>query len=343
MDKLLRWFRGYIGVRLYGHQVNRFINLCSKNGIHLWNITHDLHHYIRAHFRLRDFYILKPFLRKTKTKLKIISRHGFPFWCHRHPRLKWFPVLLIIILCLLVYSRSYIWEIQIQGNEKIPEHELLQVLEEHNVTVGQKSNVLDCTALEYEIRKKFSDIGWISIYLENTKLYIDIRESLYGEQEEIVADGKRYDLIANKDAYIHTMVTRCGTSVVESDMYIKKGDLLVKGTFDVLDDSGAIKQTKKVRAEAYILGDVVYNFCVPITEIEIMALKLSDHYTDVALYRIGNEKLSYFLDILEKNGVIILNKSVMIEKKEKSIVFYAKIYAREQIGTNILVEEVLEE
>ena len=67
MKRLFRWLRGYVDVRLYGHQVNRFINLCSRNGIHLWNISHDLQHFIRVHFRLRDFYALKPFLRKTKT------------------------------------------------------------------------------------------------------------------------------------------------------------------------------------------------------------------------------------------------------------------------------------
>ena len=143
MDRLFRWFLGYIDVRLHGRQINRFINLCSRNGIHLWNMSHDIEHFIRVCFRLKDFYLLKPFLRKTKTKLRILGRHGFPFWCHRHPHLKWFPVLLLVIICLLIYSRTFIWEIQIQGAEKVSEYELLKVLEEHEITVGKKSSHLD--------------------------------------------------------------------------------------------------------------------------------------------------------------------------------------------------------
>ena len=342
MKRLFRWLRGYVDVRLYGHQVNRFINLCSRNGIHLWNISHDLQHFIRVHFRLRDFYALKPFLRKTKTKLRIMGRHGFPFWCHRHPYLKWFPVLAFVMVVLLIYSRSFIWEIQIQGNEKIEEYELLQLLEEQQVSVGKKSSVLDCAALEYVIRSQFRNIGWVSVYMDHTKLCVDIRESLYDEHKENISDGKRYDLVANKDAYIHTMVTRAGTAVVQSDMYVKQGDVLVKGIFQVYDDSGLVKQIQKVRAQAYILGDVVYDFSVPITELEIMGLKLAGNYSDATLRRIGNEKLSDFLEILEKNEVIILSKRVMIKKDEKSIVYCGNIYAREQIGTNVLVEEVIE-
>ena len=339
MDRLFRWFLGYIDVRLHGRQINRFINLCSRNGIHLWNISHDIEHFIRVCFRLKDFYLLKPFLRKTKTKLRILGRHGFPFWCHRHPHLKWFPVLLLVIICLLIYSRTFIWEIQIHGAEKVSEYELLKVLEEHEITVGKKSSHLDYSKIEYEIRNRFADIGWVSVYMLNTKLCIDIRESLYGEFEDNISDGQRYDLIANKDAYIHTMVTRYGTAIVGPGTFVKKGDLLVAGIYQVLDDSGLVKLTPKTRAESYILGDVVYEFYFPITELEIMALKISDHYNDVALFRMGNDKLKFYIDELEKNDVLILDQMLKIEKKEKSIVVHGIVYAREQIGENILMEE----
>lgn len=342
MERLFRWLRGYINVRLYGHQINRFINLCSRNGIHLWNISHDLKHIIRVNFHLRDFYLLKPFLRKTKTKLRIMSRHGFPFWCHRHPYLKWFPVLCLILICAFFYSRTFVWSIEVHGNDKIAEYELLEVLKTQQVTVGCKKNIIDCATLEYEIRNNFVDIGWVSVYMNQTKLCVEVRESLYGQQEEYIYDGKRYDLVANKDAYIHTFVTRFGTAVTEIGTHVNKGDLLIKGTFDIYDDSGAIKQIQNVRAEGFILGDVVYDFVFPITEFEIMGSKLAGNYSEASLYRIGYEKLKECIEILEANEVLILDKRVMLKKNEKNVVFYGKIYAREQIGTNILVEEVLE-
>lgn len=343
MKGLFRWLRGYVNVRLWGHQVNRFINLCSRNGIHLWNISHDLHHFVYVHLHLKDVYLLKPFLRKTKTRLRIMKKRGFPFWCHRHPHLKWVPVLLLFLICALIYSRTFIWEIQIEGNEKISDYELLEILETQNITVGVKSKVLDCNSLEYVIRDNFTNIGWVSVYLEHTKLHISIRESLYDEHLPDINDGKRYDFIANKDAYIYTIVTRTGTAVVNSGMYVKKGDLLVKGTFDVFDDSGIVKQVQSVRADAYILGDVIYDFYAPITELEIMGLKLAGVYSDKTLRRIGNQKAQYFIENLEKDSIIILDQSMSLKKNEKNIVYEGKIFAREQIGSNILVEEVSEQ
>ncbi len=343
MRSLFRWFQGYIQIRLMGRQINRMLNLCTRNHIGLWNITRDMSHYMNVHIRLRDFYFLKPFLRKTKTKLRIIGRHGFPFWCYRHPRLKWFPVLLVILLCGLLYSGEFIWDIRISGNDRISEYQLLQALEEQEIAVGKKSKAVDCAALEYELRNRFSDIGWVSVYMDKKTLCVDIRESLYGHQDTLSADGKRYDFVANRDAYIYSMVTRAGTANVSIGEYVRQGDVLIEGTYPVYDDTGALKQLQQVRADAYILGDVEYEFIVPITEMEIVSLRIADAFHDQSLYRIGNAKISRIIRFLEEKEVLILDKSVKIEKNEKNIVCRAIVRAREQIGINILVEEIVTE
>ena len=49
-----------------------------------------------------------------------------------------------------------------------------------------------------------------------------------------------------------------------------------------------------------------------------------------------------FIEKLEQNGVIILDKDVKIERKENAIVFLGEIKVREQIGINIPAEEVWE-
>lgn len=342
MKRLFRWFGGYVQVRLLGRQINRFLNLCSRNGIHLWNVSHDLEHCMKVQLRLRDFYLLKPFLRKTKTKLRIIGRHGFPFWCHRHPRLKWCPVFALALICLAFYSSTFIWSIQIEGNDRISERELRLFLAEQQVEVGQKSKSVDCAQLEYDIRKAFSDIGWVSVYMDKTNLFVEVRESLYSELHPQVSDGKRYDLIANKDAYIYSMVTRTGTAVASKGMNVKKGDLLVEGICKIYDDSGNVKDVLQLKADAQIIGEVTYFYLEPLTEFEILALKIAGLYSDEMLYCLANAKLNHFLENLEENGVIILDKSVMIDKNEKSIAFRGKISAREEIGINIPVEEISE-
>lgn len=342
MKKLFRWFGGYVHIRLNGRQINRFLNLCSRNGIPIWNISQDISRYVRIHLRLKDFFYIKPFLRKTRTHIRIIGKHGYPFWCYRHPKLKWFPLYVLLAVCLATYSSTFVWQIQIEGNQAVSEQELLQFLVEQNVEVGKKQSDVDCSQLEYCIRQNFSQLGWVSVYLDKTNLHIDVRESLYEEHQDSIIEDKRYDIVANKDAYINSMITRTGKAVVSQGMDVKKGDVLVEGTCDILDDNGEIVQVLQKKADALIVGDVEYNYAGTISEMELVALRITGLYSDEMLYTIANTKINQFIEILEENGVIILDKSVMIDKNEDEIVFRAKMKAREEIGIKIPVEEITE-
>ena len=133
MRRFWQWLCGYIRIHVYGRQVNRFINLCSRNGIRLWKITYDMQNALKASICLRDFYDLKPFLRKTKTKLRVVSRKGFPFWCYRHPRMRWFWIFLLVFACFGIYSLGFVWKIEIQGNNHISTEEILDCLGENKV------------------------------------------------------------------------------------------------------------------------------------------------------------------------------------------------------------------
>lgn len=340
MRHFLLWLCGYVQIRLNGKQINRFLNLCSRNGISLWRISYDAGRMVHAYVKLHDFYKLKTYLRKSKTHLKVIHKRGFPFWCHRHPRLKWFFVIVVCIFCLGLYSYTYIWTIKISGNSIISSQDILRCLETADITTGKKRNDIDCTDVEYLLRDNFHQLGWVTVYMDHTNLCIDIKESIYDDFDDYpIEDGKRYDLVSNRDAVIYSIVTRSGTPVVHENMTIRKGDVLVLGECEIYDDIGEIKEIMYVCADALIYGDVTYHLLYPVTEIEIAALKLAGVYSNKSLTFFANEKMDHILEKLKENGVIILDKNVMIDKKEKCVVLLTEIKTREQIGINIPVEE----
>lgn len=295
---------------------------------------------IRASLRLRDFYDMKPYLRKTKTKISIIAKKGFPFWCHKHPRMKWFYVFLVCLSCIGIYSLSFIWKIEIIGNEKITTSEILDCLYENEISIGKKRSQIDCSHLELELREQFHNMGWVSVYFDHTSLCIEVKESLYEERKVESNDTScSYHLVADKEAFIYSVVTRAGTSVIKKGMKVKPEDILVLGQYEVLDDTGEVKDIVYTPADATIWGDVVYEFEIPLTEIELLGWKLSGDYDEAPLLSIGYEKTKQIEDKLVENGVIILDKDVKIDMKEKKINFLVKIYVREQIGIKIPAEE----
>ncbi len=343
MRHFWQWLCGYVCILLRGRQVNRFLNLCSRNGIRLWKISRDVDHVIRAHIGLKDFYYLKPYLRKTKTRMKILSKKGFPFWCYRHPKLKWTFVVLLFATCMFTYSFNYIWEIEIHGNSKISNYELMDFLESYEIEVGTKKDTVDCSFLEDQLRQNFNDLSWVSVYFNQTKLCIEIKESLYDEfQSDSNDTNMQYNLVAEKDATIYSIITRKGTSVIKEGQKVKAGDILVLGQCEIYDDNGLVKDILYFPADAQIYADVQSKIIIPLSEIEILSLKSTGKFTDEMLYFIANQKINRILEKIEENGVIILDKNVMIDKEGKNIVFIGEITTREQIGINIPVEEQIE-
>ena len=339
MKNLIRWFCGYLCIHLNGRQINRFFNLCARNGIELWNIKNDMERMAKANMKLKDVYLIRPFLKKTKTHFRIVKKKGLPFWCYRHKFLKWFPVFLVVGVFLYLNSLNYIWNIEIVGNSKISTTEILELISANDL-VGKKKKSIDCTDIEYQLREEYNQMGWVSVFVDHTNLCIYIKESLYDEyvfeEQDTIA---RYDYVAEQDARIFSIVTRQGTALVKKGDIVKKGDVLVKGEYTIFDDSGQIKDTLSVKADALILGDVSYPYEGFLTEMEILGAKIGGKNEKNVVKSLSYAKFNQFLEKLEKNGVKILGKRVMIEQNTNSVLIKGNIAIREEIGTIIPVEE----
>ena len=74
-----RYVRGYLLVRLTGYSPERFLNLCKSNHILIWGLVPKEDSY-EFYMRKRDFYKARVLLKKSKTRLRIREKHGFPFF-----------------------------------------------------------------------------------------------------------------------------------------------------------------------------------------------------------------------------------------------------------------------
>ena len=96
--RLYRFATGVLTVRITGRGVTRFMNLCIKSGIHIWNVVCADNAQFTFCMYLKDLYELKPFLRKTHVKLRIQKRTGIPFLLGQYRARK--VVALVIFLVI---------------------------------------------------------------------------------------------------------------------------------------------------------------------------------------------------------------------------------------------------
>ena len=72
---ILNYILGYVNILVEGYFVEKFINICNKQKIFLWNLKRSKTTIIYTNVSIKDFKKLKPIAQKTKCKIKIKNKN----------------------------------------------------------------------------------------------------------------------------------------------------------------------------------------------------------------------------------------------------------------------------
>lgn len=289
LKRFVRWLYGYLYIVLQGDYPEHFMNLCENRDILIWGVRCD-QGTCSGYIKLKDYRLVRPLAKKSKTVPRIKKRFGFPFLLLRiRKRSVYF--IGILLFCILLYTLSlFIWDISIEGGYLHTPEELLAYLNEKGVYSGCTIKEIDCPQIEENIRRDFSDIGWVSAQIKGTRLIVDIVET---QVPVLVSDNKRTQLpyahiSASKDGLIQSIITRSGMPMVNIGTVVTKGDVLVSGVIPVIGDDGIVKENKIVVADADISIKTFINYS--------SQFSMDYEYKEYT----GEEKKGYQLDFMDK-------------------------------------------
>ena len=256
MLQFIRFLKGYLLIRVCGNAPERFINLCSNHQIFLWDI--QIHEdFYTMKIGLSDFYRIKGFTRKTGTKVVVTERFGLPFLSVGIKKRKVFLAGIIISLGFWLLMSAHIWTIQITGNYYITEDVFMDFLTENGIVHGMMKSKVPVEDLEKAIRNEFPIVTWTSVKVDGSKLLIHIKENeLLKEKDqskEEREEEKGFDLAAQTDGTIVSIVTRSGIPLVQEGQEVKKGDILVQGAIPILSEDGTVRRYEFCEADADIM------------------------------------------------------------------------------------------
>lgn len=253
MQRILRFLRGYVKIRIKGYSPERFLNLCSHHQIDIWGLQPCQNSY-EMYVKLKDFRKIRPIVRKTRTKVVLVERFGMPFFITRCRSRTWFLTGAVLCMFLLMFYTSFIWDIHFEGNEKWTDEVLLQFLEQEKITPAMPKGKVDCADIVRKIRQKYDDIVWVSASIDGSRLKIQIKEN-EDTFQEVQKEEKPCDLIAEQDGVITKMVTRSGVPMVHVGDSVKQGDILVSGRIEVCNDAKEVVEYQYQQADADIQAD----------------------------------------------------------------------------------------
>lgn len=251
---LFHYIYGFLRIKISGNHLERFINACSHRGIYLWNLSTSENYY-EMNITIKDYKKLKPVIRKTKTKVIIVERSGFPFFLYRFRNRRFFFAGFMLCILAIIYFSTFIWNIKITGNYSYSTEDIIRFLESIEVSTGMKSSSVKCSEISRQIREKYDDVIWVSSSLEGSNLIISIKEN--EDSKNIILDKSEnlpYDLVAEDDFEVTRIIPRAGIVNVKEGDIIKKGTVLVSGQIPIYNDAKEIISYQYCVSDAEIYG-----------------------------------------------------------------------------------------
>ena len=311
VQPILNYFTGYVKIKVEGLFLERFINICVSKKILLMDIKREKSTIMYANVGIADYKKLKQVARKTKSKIKIQRKKGLPFTIKKYRKRKIFGILFVVILALLIVSSNYIWNIEISGNVKITNQEILQSLEGSGLKVGLSKNDIDINAVISKIRLDREDIAWIGITVKGTNAIVKIKEA--AKAPEVIDENKFCNIVANKTGMITKINVQNGTANVKVGDIVEEGDILVNGYLE-----GKYTGTRYVHGAATVEAKIWY------TKKEKAMLKQQ------IPVQTGNEEKKYSIKF-KKNQINLFKTLSKFEKydtinENKKIILFSNFY-----------------
>lgn len=283
---LWRFLSGYLVLRVEGKRTETFLNLAVTRGIGLWDLKKSFE---GASFKLPvdSFKQIRPLVRRTGCRIKILRKKGLPFWQKRGTRRKGFVIGVLIFLFSLYYFNSFIWFVQVTGTDRIPEAEVMELARGLGIKPGAHKGGLDINLLEQKFVLEHESIAWAGLRVRGALLQIEIVEKLPGGDR---IEGPA-DLVASKDGMVERVLVVEGEAVVAPGDMVSRGDVLIRGIqrIDTGLAEGEEPWINPVRARGEVEARVWYESRVPVNMVETQKRLTGNTSTAFLLFWKGKE------------------------------------------------------
>ena len=251
---LALWYslRGYVTIKAKGFSAERFMNMAAFRGVYLWDVTQD-----GASMTMKaaggSLPILEACAEKTGCAIEILGWGGLPVFFRRfRGRQVWTAGLLLFAAGLYLLS-SFVWVVEVEGNERLTTEEILSACEEMGLRPGAWKRSVDTEAVTNGLLEGFSDISWVSVGIEGTDATVKLAETI--EKAEIVDRETPCDIVASADGVIVQITAERGTPMVQAGDVVKKGDVLISSEL-LIGLEGEEQHTEYTAAEGAVTARI---------------------------------------------------------------------------------------
>ena len=323
--ELLKNIKGTIVLEIEGFYVERFINLCKIQNIEILELKYVTAGLVSLKTKPKNFKTIKKIAKKTKCRVRIKKKKGIYFVIFKYRKRRAFLYSLIVVCLILCFLSTFILNINIKGNDKIPDEFILRALNDAGLSKWKNKLFINKSKITSYLRTNIYEIAWIGLEIEGTNANIEIVEKIV--EKEDVGQNVPGDIIASKSGVITKIIAENGIAKILTGSYIEKGMVAISGIIpsEIIGDTQVhakgILRVKNENAyevkEKYIIqkkkytGKNKFGIGISINNREYLLKYLPKK----SLYDINKKEKSF--DIFGIKIGFVFNKYKMYDLKEK--------------------------
>jgi sporulation protein YqfD len=216
---------GFVSLRLRGNDLEKVINMALARGIYIWDIKRR-DECILLKVRNSGYAALKTIAGEQNFEIELLKSEGLPFYkTVMRRRMGLLGGAVLFILTLYAMS-SFVWFIQVSGNNKVDRSRILMTAAHYGIKVGAGKWTFSRTAVEEAMLRDISELAYVQCDIQGVKANIKVVEKVL---PEVDITGP-CNIVADRDGVIEEVLVLNGQAAVKAGDVVARGDILISGT-----------------------------------------------------------------------------------------------------------------
>ena len=282
--RLWHYLKGYVIIIVSGLMVEKFINICTKRQILLWDMERLDPSSVRMKMSIRGFKSVRSAVRKARVRVRIQEKRGLVYLLGRYRKRRGFLFGILAFAILIYLMTSIIWSIEITGNTRVEAGTLVEQLNGMGIYRGAVKRFIDPKRLADTLMLNNRQLSWVGVEIKGTKLHISVKEGR--EPPRVIEENKPCHVASARDGIILSIQAKNGLAMVKQGDTVVKGQILVSGNIESIHPEFGTRQV-------HAMGEVIARTWYEINK-EVPVKKVVRKRTG----REWNKYSVYFLDFL---------------------------------------------
>lgn len=182
MIRLFRWILGYVKFTFSSGFAEDFLTQCFADGIEIRDVSLCENGFI-AYCNLKTYKRLHRYALRHGGKVRIIKKYGLPFILLPLKNRMGFFTGMLVFAVLISFFSSFIWNVEIVGNNRVSDTALYTYLENHNLKKAVMWSSVDRDKICWDMMSEFEDISWVHINKIGTTARVEINETKLADKD----------------------------------------------------------------------------------------------------------------------------------------------------------------